>query len=66
MTNPLSRITLRAAYGATQFPRVARYVGHCLATRQLAKATRRQDGEAARPRPHTDARMSSQLPCLGV
>jgi ubiquinone/menaquinone biosynthesis C-methylase UbiE len=55
MTNPLSRIALRAAYGASQLPRVAWYVGHGLAMRRLAKAARRQDGEAARQRPHTNA-----------
>jgi ubiquinone/menaquinone biosynthesis C-methylase UbiE len=55
MTNPLTRIATRVAYGATQLPRVAWYVGHGLAMRRLAKATRRQDSEAARPRPHTDA-----------
>jgi hypothetical protein len=55
MTDPPSRIATRVAYGATQLPRVAWYVGHGLAMSRLAKATRRQDGEAARPRPHTDA-----------
>jgi hypothetical protein len=55
MTNPLSRIAIRVAYGASQLPRVAWYVGHGLAMRRLAEATRRQDGQAARPRPHTDA-----------
>jgi len=55
MTNPLSRIVLRAAYGASQLPRVAWYVGLGLAMRRLAKAARRQDGEAARQRPHTNA-----------
>jgi hypothetical protein len=55
MTNPLSRIALRVAYGASQLPRVAWYVGHGLAMRRLAKAARRQDGGAARRRAHTNA-----------
>jgi ubiquinone/menaquinone biosynthesis C-methylase UbiE len=55
MSNPLSRIALRVAYGASQLPRVAWYVGHGLAMRQLAEAAQRRDGESARQRPHTDA-----------
>jgi ubiquinone/menaquinone biosynthesis C-methylase UbiE len=55
MPNSLSRIALRAAYGASQLPRVAWYVGHGLAMRRLAKAARPQDGKTARQRPHTNA-----------
>jgi hypothetical protein len=55
MINPLSRIAMRVAYGASQLPRVAWYVGHGLAMRRLAKAARRRDGEAARQRAHTNA-----------
>ena len=55
MTNPLSRIATRVAYGATQLPRVAWYVGHSLAVRRLAEATRRRDGGAARQRAYTNA-----------
>jgi hypothetical protein len=55
MTNPLSRIAMRVAYGASQLPRVAWYVGHSLAVRRLAEATRRRDGGAARQRAHTNA-----------
>jgi hypothetical protein len=55
MTNPLSRIATRVAYGASQLSRVAWYVGHGLAMRRLAKATRRRDGGAARRRAHTNA-----------
>ena len=51
MTSPFSRIALRAAYGASQLPRVAWYVGHGLAMRRLAKTARPQDGKAARQRP---------------
>jgi hypothetical protein len=55
MANPLSRIALRAAYGAGQSPRVAWYVGHGLAMRRLAKAARGQEGGVARQRAHTTA-----------
>src|SRR3984893_9082063 len=55
MNTPLSRIAMRVAYGASQLPRVAWYVGHGLAVRRLAKAARRGDGGAARQRAHTNA-----------
>ena len=54
MDSPLSRLLTRAAYGASQLPRVAWYVGHSLALRQLSEATRRQEGRKARRRPRTD------------
>jgi ubiquinone/menaquinone biosynthesis C-methylase UbiE len=50
MSSSLSNIALRLAYGATQLPRVAWYVGHGLAMRKLAKATRQRDGEAGQRR----------------
>jgi len=52
MSNPLSRLATRVAYGASQLPRVAWYVGHSLAVRRLSEAQPR-DGKKARPRPHT-------------
>jgi ubiquinone/menaquinone biosynthesis C-methylase UbiE len=55
MSNSLSRITLRVAYGASQLPRIAWYVGHSIAMRRLAEAARRRDGKSSRPRAHTDA-----------
>ncbi len=55
MTTPLARIAMRVAYGASQLPRVAWYVGHGLAMRRLAKAARRQDGGAAVQRARTNA-----------
>lgn len=55
MSNPLSRIATRIAYGASQLPRVAWYVGHSLAMRRLAEAARRRHGGAARRRAHTNA-----------
>jgi len=50
MSNPLSRLATRVAYGASQLPRVAWYVGHSLALRRLSKAVRRRDGEKVSPR----------------
>src|ERR1022692_1571170 len=55
MSNPLSRIATRVAYGASQLPRVAWYVGHSLAMRRLAEAARQRGGGGARPRAHTNA-----------
>ena len=54
MSNPLSRLATRAAYGASQLPRVAWYLGHSLAVRRLSEAAQRRDGKKARPRPHTN------------
>ena len=54
MSTPLSRFVTRVAYGASQLPRVAWYVGHSLAVRRLSEATRRQEGQKARQRPRTD------------
>jgi ubiquinone/menaquinone biosynthesis C-methylase UbiE len=51
--SPLSRLLTRGAYAATQLPRVAWYVGHGLAMRQLSAWARQSTGDAARPRSHT-------------
>ena len=53
MSDQLARITTRVAYGASQLPRIAWYVGHSLAVRRLSDAARRRDGKKARPRAHT-------------
>src|SRR5664280_1777674 len=55
MSNPLSRIATRVAYGASQLPRVAWYIGHGLAMRRLAEEARRRDGGIARQRAQTNA-----------
>ena len=55
MNDPLSRVTTRVLYGASQLPRIAWYVGHSLAVRRLSEAARRQDGQKARPRARTNA-----------
>jgi ubiquinone/menaquinone biosynthesis C-methylase UbiE len=54
MDTPLSRLFTGLAYGARQLPRVAWYVGHSLAVRQLSEATRRREAKKARRRPRTD------------
>ena len=54
MSNPLSRVTTRVAYGASQLPRIAWYIGHSLAVRQLSEAAQRRDGKKVRPRAHTN------------
>ncbi|HEY6259814.1 MAG TPA: class I SAM-dependent methyltransferase [Xanthobacteraceae bacterium] len=53
MSTPLSRVITRAAYAATQLPRVAWYVGHGLAMREMAERARRRAREGARPQPAT-------------
>src|SRR5262245_53914276 len=53
MSDPLSRLAMRVAYGASQLPRVAWYVGHNLAMRRLSEEARRREG-STRPRARTD------------
>ena len=55
MNNPLSRTATRVAYGASQLPRIAWYVGHGLIMRRLAEEARRRDGKTARQRSQTNA-----------
>src|SRR5262252_9240684 len=50
-----SSIITRVAYGVSQLPRVAWYLGHGLALRRLAEAARRDNGAKARRRIHTSA-----------
>jgi hypothetical protein len=54
MNRPLSHLATRAAYGASQLPRIAWYLGHGLAMARIAQRAR--ESGSARPRPHTDAR----------
>jgi ubiquinone/menaquinone biosynthesis C-methylase UbiE len=55
VSDPLSRLATRAAYGASQLPRVAWYVLHGVAMRRLRENATRRDGAArTRPRAHTD------------
>jgi ubiquinone/menaquinone biosynthesis C-methylase UbiE len=55
MTNAVSRFTTRLAYGASQLPRVAWYVGHGVVTQQLSEVADRRTGESRRPRASTYA-----------
>jgi ubiquinone/menaquinone biosynthesis C-methylase UbiE len=56
MANPVSRFATRLAYGASQLPRVAWYVGHGVVMRQLSDlAGRDTAGRSKRPRASTDA-----------
>jgi ubiquinone/menaquinone biosynthesis C-methylase UbiE len=48
MRSPLSTAALRLAYGATQLPRMAWYVGHSLALRRLQQAQRKREGRVPR------------------
>jgi ubiquinone/menaquinone biosynthesis C-methylase UbiE len=54
VADPLARLATRAAYGATQLPRVAWYVLHGVAMRRLRETATRQDGGSSRPSAHTD------------
>ena len=49
----LSRYAMQAAYGVTQLPRVAWYVGHSLLLRELADTTRKREEPRARRRTRT-------------
>jgi hypothetical protein len=53
VNSPLSRVTTRVIYGASQLPRIAWYVGHSLAVRRLSERAPRRDDNEARPRAHT-------------
>jgi ubiquinone/menaquinone biosynthesis C-methylase UbiE len=54
MAEPASLLATRVAYGASQLPRFAWYVGHNVLMRQLSNLSRRS-GASARPRARTDA-----------
>ena len=51
----LSRATTQVAYGITQLPRVAWYVGHSLVLRELADAIREREEPKARRRVRSNA-----------
>ena len=55
MAPPASSIITRVAYGISQLPRVAWYLGHGLALRRLSEAARRSNGAKARRRVRTSA-----------
>jgi ubiquinone/menaquinone biosynthesis C-methylase UbiE len=55
MGTPAFSLVTRMAYGVSQLPRVAWYLGHGLALRRLSETARQREGPQARRRPHTDA-----------
>jgi ubiquinone/menaquinone biosynthesis C-methylase UbiE len=54
MADPAAIFATRVAYGASQLPRFAWYVGHSVLMRRLSNLSRRT-GRSRRPRAHTDA-----------
>lgn len=54
MSNTLSRIATQAAYGASQLPRMAWYMGHGIAMRRLSRLMLGQGYQSTRARAHTD------------
>src|SRR5262245_18532805 len=54
MVSPVTQLTTRLAYGATQLSRVAWYVGHGEIMRRLSRAVREREGASARSKPQTD------------
>jgi ubiquinone/menaquinone biosynthesis C-methylase UbiE len=49
MHDPLSLLSLRVAYAASQLPRLAWYAGHEVVLRRLAAEARRRSGNSTRP-----------------
>jgi ubiquinone/menaquinone biosynthesis C-methylase UbiE len=61
MGDPRSRIATLAAYGASQLPRVAWYLGHGLILRRLAAEQRRRKERKPRPRSQADAPVPDRI-----
>jgi ubiquinone/menaquinone biosynthesis C-methylase UbiE len=57
MATPASQIATRLAYGASQLPRIAWYLGHGLVMRRLSAAVRQRASTRARPPARTGAPM---------
>src|SRR4051794_32986149 len=57
----VSRLATRVAYGASQLPRLAWYLGHNVAMNRLADLARYQEGESP-PRPRARARARRPVP----
>src|SRR5215472_5636142 len=55
MAGPVARLATRLAYGASQLPRVAWYLGHSMVMRRLSEMARRRPAESTRPRAFTGA-----------
>jgi hypothetical protein len=56
----LAQAVTRAAYGASQLPRVAWYIGHSLVLRELASAVRQREEPRAIRRVHAGAPVSDR------
>ena len=54
MDSAMTRFAIRAAYGASQLPRVAWYIGHGFVMGRLAERMRQQERQRTRPRAHSD------------
>jgi ubiquinone/menaquinone biosynthesis C-methylase UbiE len=61
MDDPLSRLATRIAYATRQLPRMAWYAGHLYLMRRLAEQVRQREGESARPKTASDARLGQRL-----
>jgi ubiquinone/menaquinone biosynthesis C-methylase UbiE len=61
MDDPLSRLATRIAYATSQLPRMAWYAGHLYLMRRLAEQVRQREGERARPKTASDARLGQRL-----
>jgi ubiquinone/menaquinone biosynthesis C-methylase UbiE len=55
MLSPAAQFATRTAYGATQLPRIAWYVGQGALMNRLAQSAREQEGESRRPHARTNA-----------
>src|SRR5258708_22508580 len=55
MASPVSRFATRLAYGASQLPRVAWYLGHSVVMRQLSAIIHGRPAESTRLRAFTGA-----------
>ena len=59
MNRPLSRLATRAAYGASQLPRIAWYLGHGLAMTRIARRAREEGSTRPRPIPTRELRTAN-------
>jgi ubiquinone/menaquinone biosynthesis C-methylase UbiE len=65
MADPVSRLTTRLAYGASQLPRVAWYVGHREIMRRLSETAVRTTRSGQRPRSRTAAHVPDRRRLYG-
>ncbi len=62
MADPVSSFAIRLAYGATQFPRVAWYLGHGTIMRRLSQGqSRRSQGQPRSQAPSSDKRLYAEM-----